>query len=152
MTTAAPPAASPPPLLEIEHRVQERAKDLALDMGDTGGEQGLRSLIDDELARWTDEFKRGLRPYDLQNPEIVSERALRNLVHYGPLTPLLLDDDVWEIMINAPDRGMGVSGLSLSLGLGRINSWPTPPRTAGSHKTPPVTDSVSRDRKPTAGH
>ena len=26
-----------------------------------------------------------------------------NLVGYGPLTSLLADDDVWEIMINAPD-------------------------------------------------
>ncbi len=27
---------------------------------------------------------------------------LRNLVGYGPLEPLLADDDVWEILVNAP--------------------------------------------------
>ena len=108
-------AADAPPLVEIERRAQERAKDLALDMGASTGEAGLRSLIEDELARWSDEFKRGIRPYDLPNPEIVAERAFRNLVRFGPLTPLLEDDDVWEIMINAPDqifvkRHVGPSG------------------------------------------
>ena len=34
----------------------------------------------------------------------LAERAVRNLVGYGPLTPLLEDDDVWEVMVNAPDR------------------------------------------------
>lgn len=104
-----------PPLVEIERRVQERAKDLALDMRATDGELRLRGLIDDELERWSTEHKRGLRAYDLANPDIVGERAFRNLVRYGPLTPLLADDDVWEIMINAPDqifvkRHSGTSG------------------------------------------
>jgi pilus assembly protein CpaF len=93
-----------PPLVEIERRVQERAKDVALDMSTPTGERGLQQLIDDEIARWTGEFKRGRRPFDLANPEIVGERAFRNLARYGPLTPLLADDDVWEIMINAPDQ------------------------------------------------
>jgi pilus assembly protein CpaF len=31
------------------------------------------------------------------------DRALRNIAGYGPLDPLLADDDVWEIMVNAPD-------------------------------------------------
>ena len=43
------------------------------------------------------------------------ERAYRNLARHGPLTPLLDDDDVWEIMVNAPDavfvrRHQGPSG------------------------------------------
>src|SRR5438128_1205139 len=91
-----------PPLVEIERRVQERAKDIALDMSSAAGERGLRDLIDDELGRWAGEFKRGIRPYDLPNPDLVGERAFRNLARYGPLTPLLDDDDVWEIMLNAP--------------------------------------------------
>ncbi len=108
-------ADSAPPLIEIERRAQERAKDLALDMADHTGEVGLRNLIEDELTRWSDEFKRGIRPYDLPNPDIVAERAFRNLVRFGPLTPLLEDEDVWEIMINAPDqifvkRHVGPSG------------------------------------------
>jgi len=93
-----------PPLVEIERRVQERAKDVALDMSTPSGERGLRDLIDEELKRWSGEFKRGLRPYDLPNPDVVGERAFRNLAQYGPLTPLLVDDDVWEIMLNAPDQ------------------------------------------------
>jgi len=92
------------PLVEIEQRVQERAKDIALDMSTPAGETGLRQLIDEELDHWSGEYKRGLRPFDLPNPDIVGERAFRNLARYGPLTPLLEDDDVWEIMLNAPDQ------------------------------------------------
>ena len=92
------------PLAEIERRVQARAKDAALDMADPSGEAGLRQLIADELDLWRDEFTRGLHPYELAQPEVVAERAFRNLFAYGPLTPLLADDDVWEIMLNAPDQ------------------------------------------------
>ena len=95
-------AAAVPPLVEIEARVQARAKDIALDMSNPVGLAGLRRLIDDELVHWAGEFRRGLRPFDLSNPEMVAERAFRNLAGYGPLQPLLDDDDVWEIMINNP--------------------------------------------------
>ena len=111
MTTTSPP----PPLVEIESRVQARAKDIALDMSSAAGLSGLRRLIDDELVHWAGEFRRGLRPFDLPNPEVVAERAFRNLAGYGPLKPLLDDDDVWEIMINSPSsifvkRHAGPSG------------------------------------------
>ena len=104
-----------PPLLEIERAVQARAKDVALDVTGAEGEHQLRQLIEDELGRWDDQFRRGLRPFELGNPHLVAERAFRNLARYGPLTPLLEDDDVWEIMINAPDqifvkRHVGASG------------------------------------------
>jgi pilus assembly protein CpaF len=104
-----------PPLVEIERAVQARAKDIALDVAGVDGEAQLRALIDDELGRWEDEFRRGTRPFELANPHLVAERAFRNLARYGPLTPLLEDDDVWEIMINAPDqvfvkRHLGSSG------------------------------------------
>jgi len=91
------------PLVEIERRVQNRAKDLAHDMGGTDGDRGLRALIDDEIEQWADDAKRGVRSFDLAEPDVVAERAFRNLARYGPLTPLLEDPDVWEIMINAPD-------------------------------------------------
>ena len=55
------------------------------------------------MARWSLDHRRGLRPYDLSEPDLVAERAFRNLAGYGPLEPLLDDDDVWEIMVNAPD-------------------------------------------------
>ncbi len=94
----------PSPLVEIERRVQARAKDVAIDMSTAAGEDGMRALIAEELERWTGEFKRGLRPFDLPYPDLVGERAFRNLARYGPLSPLLDDDDVWEIMLNAPDQ------------------------------------------------
>jgi pilus assembly protein CpaF len=84
-------------------------------MADASGTTRLRTLIEDEVRRWSDDHKRGLRPYDLPDPELVVERAFRNLAGYGPLQPLLDDDNVWEIMINAPGeifvkRHEGVSG------------------------------------------
>ena len=103
------------PLLEVERAVQERAKLASLDMDAQDGPARLRLLIDQEVARWSDDFKRGKRDYDLADPELVANRAWRNLTGYGPLASLLDDDDVWEIMVNAPDlifakRHRGVSG------------------------------------------
>ena len=103
------------PLAEIERNVQVRAKEAALDMAAGDGRAELRSLIDQEVRRWSADYKRGLRSFDLSDPDMVAERAFRNLAGYGPLEPLLADDDVWEIMINAPDaifvkRHAGPSG------------------------------------------
>ena len=103
------------PLELIEHAVQERAKDISLEMSDVDGGAKLRALIEDEVARWAVDFRRGLRPFDLADPALVVERAHRNLCGYGPLQPLLEDDDVWEIMVNGPDaifvkRHTGPSG------------------------------------------
>jgi pilus assembly protein CpaF len=92
------------PLLEIERRVAERAKALAIQLDDDGVDAALRALIDEEIARWDDEHRRGLRPHPIPDPETLAERALRNVAGLGPLAPLLADDDVWEIMINAPDQ------------------------------------------------
>jgi pilus assembly protein CpaF len=92
------------PLVEIERAVQARAKEVALDVAGVEGETQLRALIEQEVDRWDDEFRRGLRSFALPSPQLVAERAFRNLARYGPLTPLLEDDDVWEIMINAPDQ------------------------------------------------
>ena len=103
------------PLETIERSVQERAKDISLEMSSAGGRDKLRGLIADEVARWSLDHRRGLRPYDLADPDLVAERAFRNLAGYGPLEPLLADDDGWEIMVNAPDavfvkRHSGPSG------------------------------------------
>jgi pilus assembly protein CpaF len=91
------------PLVEIERAVLERAKAASLDMRGDDGPARLRELIVDEVAQWSADHKRGLRSFDLADPSAVVERAYRNLCGYGPLEPLLADDDVWEIMINAPD-------------------------------------------------
>ncbi len=91
------------PLIEVERRVQERAKQASLDMASPNGSRELMFLIDDEVSLWSEDHKRGLRDFDLADPQVVAERAFRNLAGYGPLEPLLRDDDVWEIMVNAPD-------------------------------------------------
>lgn len=103
------------PLAEIERAVQERAKSVSLDLADEGGSDQLLALIDSEVVGWSEAHKRGLRPFDLATPDLVVERVYRNLAGYGPLEPLLEDDDVWEVMVNAPDaifvrRHRGPSG------------------------------------------
>ncbi len=108
-------SADPSPLVEIERQVQAQAKDLELDPAEASDRRRLRSLVDRAVADWSIDHKRGARSFDLSDPELVAERALRNLAGYGPLQPLLDDDDVWEIMVNAPDsifvkRHRGPSG------------------------------------------
>jgi pilus assembly protein CpaF len=103
------------PLAQVERAVQERAKAGALDVSGPDGMARLRQLVTEEVARWSDDYNRGQRDYDLAEPDLVAERAWRNLTGYGPLEPLLADPDVWEIMINAPDlifvkKHRGVSG------------------------------------------
>ncbi len=94
MTTASP-------LATIERLAQERADQLALDLSGPDGLDRLGRLVAETVERWNAEHRDGRRPVALD--EDVVDRALRNLVGYGPLGPLLEDDDVWEIMVNAPD-------------------------------------------------
>jgi pilus assembly protein CpaF len=92
------------PLQQIELDVQRRATRSSIDVDTADGAATLRSLIDDVVAEWVDEHRRGHREHALADPAGLSERAFRNLARYGPLTELLADDDVWEIMVNAPDE------------------------------------------------
>jgi pilus assembly protein CpaF len=103
------------PVTIIEHAVQDRAKADALALDEPGGEAAIRRLIAEEVERWQDDHRRGHRPHRLVDPDDVAARAFRNLARYGPLTSLLADDDVWEVMVNAPDaifvkRHRGPSG------------------------------------------
>lgn len=90
------------PLAEIEHVVLDRAR--------TDGDDAIpdaeqvRRLIEDAIDEWAADHRRGRRPFALTDPATLADRALRNLTGYGPLAPLLADDDVWEVMINAPDQ------------------------------------------------
>ena len=104
------------PLWEIERTVLERAANpRRRDVPPGGSGTALRRIIDEEVARWSADYKLGRRTVDIADPEEVAERAWRNLAGYGPLEPLLGDPDVWEVMINAPDqifanRHRGLSG------------------------------------------
>ncbi len=103
------------PLIEVERLVQERAKASSLDMNADDASVLLRQLIDGAIAEWSADYRRGLRSHDIADSTTVAERAFRNIGGYGPLEPLLADDDVWEICLNAPDqifvkRHSGVNG------------------------------------------
>ncbi|GGI05609.1 CpaF family protein [Egicoccus halophilus] len=103
------------PLIEIERQVLRRAKDETLDLEGADATGRVRALVADEVSRWRSDYQHGLRDFDLPDPDLVAQRVERNLLGYGPLESLLDDDDVWEIMINAPDeifvkRHLGVSG------------------------------------------
>ena len=103
------------PLKEIEQVVQARARDLSGALDNDDAAELLRRLVDEEIRAWNDDHRRGVRPFDVSDPGVLAERAMRNLTGYGPLGPLLEDEDVWEIMINRPDaifvkRHRGPSG------------------------------------------
>jgi len=88
------------PLEAIEQTVQDRARSLSSDA--EVDPTVLRRLVTEAVEQWSLDHRRGVRPFDLADPKQVIERALRNLTGYGPLAPLLADDDVWEVMINSP--------------------------------------------------
>ncbi len=90
------------PLRQIELSAQERAKEADLDMANPGAKDALRNLLVDEVAQWRGDYREGSRPFDIVDPDAAVDKALRNLVGYGPLEPLLADPDVWEIMVNGP--------------------------------------------------
>ena len=77
------------PLEIVEQAVLLRAKHGALDVSSSEGARRMRSFIDEEIEQWNLDHRRGLRPHDLADPELVAERAFRNLTGYGPLGPLL---------------------------------------------------------------
>ncbi len=109
---AAPTPVSP--LAEIERMALEIANQHAIPP-DSSADGALRAIVDDLVDQWRADHRRGIRAVDLHEPEAVAERAMRNLTGYGPLEALLDDDDVWEIMINAPHsifvkRHRGMSG------------------------------------------
>lgn len=94
----------PSPLAEIEQRVQHAVKAAGLDTTTVQGRIATRSLVEEQIKAWTLDFKEGRRAFPLINSSALVDRAMRNLTGYGPLQPLLEDDDVWEICINAPDQ------------------------------------------------
>lgn len=98
------PDAELSPLEEIERLALEVAKERDLSPGQDTAEFELRSIVSDLVAQWRADHRRGIRSIDLSEPESLIDRAMSNLTGYGPLTALLEDEDVWEIMLNAPDQ------------------------------------------------
>ena len=92
------------PLQRVEHEVQLRATRELLDVDEPQGRAQLRRLIGEVIEEHQAAHRRGRVNDGLVDPEGMAERAFRNLARYGPLTDLLTDDDVWEIMINAPSE------------------------------------------------
>ncbi len=65
------------PLAEIEHRVQQRAKDGALDLDDTAAHHALTAFVAEEIESWNDDHRRGIRSHALSDPDAIVARAMR---------------------------------------------------------------------------
>ena len=92
------------PLVEIERSALEVANDRNVGGEDLANAEELRAIVTELVNQWRADYRRGIRPVDLTEPQTIVERAMANLTGYGPLTSLLEDEDVWEIMLNAPDQ------------------------------------------------
>ena len=57
------------PLEEIERQVQETAAQIGLDMAAADAAVTLRRLIAAAIESWSNDHKRGLRPFDLADPD-----------------------------------------------------------------------------------
>ena len=96
--------ASVSPLVEIEQGALEIANERNIGLEQDTADDQLRAIVTELVEQWRADYLRGIRLVDLGEPQLIIERAMSNLVGYGPLAALLDDDDVWEIMLNAPDQ------------------------------------------------
>ena len=92
------------PLIEIERMTLEVANDRNISPSADRSQEQLRLIATELVEQWRADYRRGIRSIDLTEPDLIIDRALRNLTGYGPLESLIDDDDVWEIMLNAPDQ------------------------------------------------
>jgi pilus assembly protein CpaF len=104
MTIRTITAAEVSPLVELERAAQERAKGLGLDPYQPGGRAMLETIVRQCIEQWRLEYERGERDLPIADADAAVDRAVRNVAGYGPLEPLLADDDVYEVMINAPSQ------------------------------------------------
>jgi pilus assembly protein CpaF len=102
--TVDPAVAADNPLLAIERAVLERARTrgIDVDVDRSGTRAAMGALIHEEIEQWRRDHQRGVLSFDLAEPGSVAERVIRDLLGYGPLDPLLADDDVYEVMVNSP--------------------------------------------------
>lgn len=104
MTDILGPDTESSPLEELERLALDVANDRNISPGQAEGDEQLRAIVRELVDQWRADFRRGIRRIDLTEPEVIVDRAMSNLTGYGPLAALLDDDDVWEIMLNAPDQ------------------------------------------------
>jgi len=90
------------PVVAIEQAVQAHAAEERLAVDAATGRARLRELVDHEVRSWDESQRRSGRLGIVGDADRLAERVFGNLAGYGPLAALLDDDDVWEIMINAP--------------------------------------------------
>lgn len=92
------------PLNQIERNALEVANERSLNTDQDTADLELRRIVSELVEQWRADYRRGIRSVDLTDPQRIIDRAMSNLTGYGPLASLLEDDDVWEIMLNAPDQ------------------------------------------------
>ena len=109
------------PLGQIEVRVQDRAKDLALDMSSDEGKAAIKALIDDSVLDWPSMLK--LMTINPARIVGLDAMGLGSLAAGGPADITVIDPDLaWTIDVNAfaskglncPFDGWNVKGRSIA--------------------------------------
>ncbi len=100
------------PLQKVERAVQERAKAVSLDMGSPEAAVRLRALVGEEVARWSDDFKRS---FDIADPEAGGRSGRRRSSTPPPTLPAggpakTVMTDLWDGAIDPEDRSGSASG------------------------------------------
>ena len=89
------------PIQEIERMVQSAAQSSKEDLTLDQNRDRLNKVIAEEINRW--QSKNPSYPLSDDTYRYITARIIANIVGYGPLDNLFADEDVWEIIVNAPD-------------------------------------------------
>ena len=68
------------PLVEIERSALEVANDRSISISDDLGDSPLRSIVAELVEQWRADYRRGIRPVDLAEPQAIVDRAMSNLL------------------------------------------------------------------------
>ena len=93
--------ASQTPIQEIERMVQSTAQASSEDLTLEQNRGLLHRVIAGEIDRW--QGRNASYPLSDETYHYITDRIVANIVGYGPFDNLFADDDVWEIIVNAPD-------------------------------------------------
>lgn len=89
------------PIQEIERMVQSAAQSSPDDLTLERNRGLLHRVITSEIDRW--QQQNASYPLSPETYNYITQRVVANIVGYGPLDNLFADDDVWEVIVNAPD-------------------------------------------------